>query len=237
MIEEFGADGFEGKVATVGLADEIAMVREVRAAIGPARELRLDANGGWTVPTARMPSGASTPYDVRYYEDPVETLEEMAALRPATRASFSSHLVDLRRASSPRRARHGRLEPERVRRHPADGRIRPRLRAVRRRLPVPQRRDGDRQRRVPAAVGRARACPRAEPDAAALVRRRRDRRGAVRAPRRGGGGAGRAGPRRDPRPGCAGALPRALPHRGSVPRRPGTARLRRDLPPHVESAG
>ena len=53
MIEEHGADGFEGKVATVGLDEEVELVREVRAAIGPSRELRLDANGGWTVPTAR----------------------------------------------------------------------------------------------------------------------------------------------------------------------------------------
>ena len=98
MIEEFGADGFEGKVATVGLAEEVAMVREVRAALGPDRELRLDANGGWTVPTARDAVRRLDAYDIRYYEDPVETHAEMAALRPATRASFSSHLVDLRPA-------------------------------------------------------------------------------------------------------------------------------------------
>jgi glucarate dehydratase len=97
MVEEFGADGFEGKVATVALGEEVAMVREVRAAIGPDRELRLDANGGWTLPTARDAVRRLDAYDIRYYEDPVETLEEMAALRAATRASFASHLVDLRR--------------------------------------------------------------------------------------------------------------------------------------------
>ncbi len=63
-------------------------------------------------------SAGSTAYDVRYYEDPVETHEEMAALRPATRASFSSHLTDLREGRRARRAGHDRLEPERVRRHP-----------------------------------------------------------------------------------------------------------------------
>lgn len=98
MVEEFGADGFEGKVATVALAEEVEMVREVRAAIGPERELRLDANGGWTVPTARDALRRLDAFDIRYYEDPVETAEEMAALRPATRASFSSHLTDLRAA-------------------------------------------------------------------------------------------------------------------------------------------
>jgi glucarate dehydratase len=74
------------------------MVREVRAAIGADRELRLDANGGWTVPTARDALRRLDAYDIRYYEDPVETSEEMAALRPATLASFSSHLTDLRKA-------------------------------------------------------------------------------------------------------------------------------------------
>ena len=98
MIAEHDADGFEGKVATVALDEEVAMVREVRAAIGPDRELRLDANGGWTVPTARDALRRLDAYDIRYYEDPVETNEEMAALRPATRASFSSHLTDLRKA-------------------------------------------------------------------------------------------------------------------------------------------
>ncbi len=98
MIAEHDADGFEGKVATVALDEEVATVREVRAAIGPDRELRLDANGGWTVPTAREALRRLDAYDIHYYEDPVETQEEMAALRPATRASFSSHLTDLRKA-------------------------------------------------------------------------------------------------------------------------------------------
>jgi glucarate dehydratase len=53
MVERFGSGMFEGKVATVGLDEEVAMVREVRAAIGEGRGLRLDANGAWTVPTAR----------------------------------------------------------------------------------------------------------------------------------------------------------------------------------------
>ena len=52
MIERFDSVMFEGKVATVALDEEVAMVREVRAAIGE-RALRLDANGAWTVPTAR----------------------------------------------------------------------------------------------------------------------------------------------------------------------------------------
>jgi glucarate dehydratase len=57
--------------------------------------LRLDANGGWTVPTARQALRRLEPYGIAYYEDPVETPEELAQLRAHTSASFSTHVVDL----------------------------------------------------------------------------------------------------------------------------------------------
>lgn len=98
MIELHGADGFEGKLATVSLDEEVRMVREVRSAIGE-RMLRLDANGAWTVPTAREAFRRLDPFVIHYYEDPVETYEEMADLRTATRASFCTHLIDLPKAA------------------------------------------------------------------------------------------------------------------------------------------
>lgn len=94
MIEEHDAQVFEGKLATEDLATELQMVREIRSAIGD-RELRLDANGGWTVPTARQALRALAPYHIAWLEEPVETYEEMAALRPHSPISFSSHIVDL----------------------------------------------------------------------------------------------------------------------------------------------
>ena len=94
MIEQHGAVAFEGKVCTVSLEEEIEMVREVRAAIGD-RRLTLDANGGWTVPTAREAIRRLDPFEIFYYEDPVETQEELAQLRPHTGASFSTHAIDL----------------------------------------------------------------------------------------------------------------------------------------------
>ena len=97
MIEEHDARIFEGKLATVDLATEVEMVREVRAAIG-ARELRLDANGGWVLSTARRAIEKLRPFDVAWYEEPVESYEEMAALRAVTGAGLSSHMIDLRRA-------------------------------------------------------------------------------------------------------------------------------------------
>ncbi len=97
MVDEHGATSFEGKVATVALDEEVKMVRLIREAIGD-RQLKLDANGGWTVPTARHAIARMDEYAIAYYEEPVETYEEMAQLRPFTRASFSTHIMDLPRA-------------------------------------------------------------------------------------------------------------------------------------------
>lgn len=97
MIEQHDAQVFEGKLATVELSTEIEMVREIRSAIG-SRELRLDANGSWTLPTAKQAIRALEPFDVAWFEEPVESYEEMAELRGITTASLSAHRVDLRRA-------------------------------------------------------------------------------------------------------------------------------------------
>lgn len=97
MIEDHDARIFEGKLATVDLATEIEMVRELRVAIGD-RELRLDANGGWTLPTAKQALRALEPFNVSWFEEPVESYEEMVALRPVTTAGLSSHRIDLRKA-------------------------------------------------------------------------------------------------------------------------------------------
>jgi len=98
MIEQHGAEIFEGKMGTVGLDEEVAMVREVRAAIGE-RSLQLDANGVWTVPTAREALRRLEPFNIHWFEEPVETYEEMAQLRAFTSASFCSHVIDLPKAA------------------------------------------------------------------------------------------------------------------------------------------
>ncbi len=98
MIEQHGAEIFEGKMGTVGLDEEVTMVREVRAAIGE-RSLQLDANGVWTVPTAREALRRLEPFNLHWFEEPVETYEEMAQLSTFTSASFCSHVIDLPKAA------------------------------------------------------------------------------------------------------------------------------------------
>ncbi|MGL4235227.1 mandelate racemase/muconate lactonizing enzyme family protein [Tabrizicola sp.] len=97
MIERHGSTVFEGKVGTVSLTEEVQMVREVRAAIGD-RPLQLDANGGWTVPTARDALARFAPYNISWFEEPVETYEEMADLRQHCPIAFSAHAIDLPKA-------------------------------------------------------------------------------------------------------------------------------------------
>ena len=97
MIDEHGATNFEGKVATVALEEEVRMVRLIREAVGE-RPIKLDANGGWTVPAARDAMRRLDEFVIAYYEDPAETYEEMARLRNFTHAGFSTHALDLPRA-------------------------------------------------------------------------------------------------------------------------------------------
>lgn len=94
MVEEHGADGFEGKVAVRDVEQDVALVREVRAAIGAERALRLDANMGWRLDTARRALAALEPFGVTGIEEPVGTFAEMAALRATTGVPMSAHTPD-----------------------------------------------------------------------------------------------------------------------------------------------
>ena len=60
--------------------------------------IRLDSNMQWSLATARRILREIEPFDVRNYEDPVATFEEMAALRQHSVVPFSSHVPDIRRA-------------------------------------------------------------------------------------------------------------------------------------------
>ncbi|HMD92695.1 MAG TPA: o-succinylbenzoate synthase [Trebonia sp.] len=71
------------KVAEPGQAgaEDIDRVAAVRDALGPAGRIRVDANGGWDVPTATRMLRALDQYSLEYAEQPCATLEELAELR------------------------------------------------------------------------------------------------------------------------------------------------------------
>ncbi len=99
MVEEHGPRVFEGKVAARPLEEDVELVHEIRAAVGPERELRLDANMGWRLETARRAVEALEPFDIANLEEPVGSFEDMAELRRASSIPFSSHIPDVVRAA------------------------------------------------------------------------------------------------------------------------------------------
>lgn len=80
---EAGAPALKLKVAAGPLAEDLARVRAVRAAVGPRLPLRLDANGGWDEAAAREALRALAPFAPAWLEQPVPAadVEAMARLR------------------------------------------------------------------------------------------------------------------------------------------------------------
>ena len=95
MSQEFGATGFEGKAGVRDISTEVAMTREIRAAVGDDPILRLDANMAWSTTTAREAMRRLEPYNLSSFEEPVKSLRELALLRQTTTIAFSTHDPDL----------------------------------------------------------------------------------------------------------------------------------------------
>ena len=71
------------KVAELGqtLADDIARVAAVRAALGDDAHVRVDANGGWSVADALAALTQLAVFDLDYAEQPCASVPELAELR------------------------------------------------------------------------------------------------------------------------------------------------------------
>ncbi|HEX8007252.1 MAG TPA: o-succinylbenzoate synthase [Trebonia sp.] len=71
------------KVAERGQAEgeDVERVAAVRDALGPDGRIRVDANGGWSVPVAARMLKRLDRYRIEYAEQPCATLEELAELR------------------------------------------------------------------------------------------------------------------------------------------------------------
>ena len=63
------------------LADDVARVGAVRAAMGPEGRVRVDANGAWTVDEAERAVHALAEFDLEYVEQPCAEIDELAQLR------------------------------------------------------------------------------------------------------------------------------------------------------------
>lgn len=73
-------EGFETFKLKLGAGEDVAQVRAVREALGPAAKIRVDANAAWSLDTAMAILAELEPFGIELVEQPVETLEEAARL-------------------------------------------------------------------------------------------------------------------------------------------------------------
>lgn len=92
-----------------GLADDVARVAAVREVAGPDAAIRVDANGGWDVPSAVRALRALARYGLEYAEQPCPQVEDLARLRVAlARAGVEVAVAadeSIRKARDPLRVR------------------------------------------------------------------------------------------------------------------------------------
>ena len=88
IVERSGCSTAKVKVAEPGqtLADDVARVAAVRAALGPDGHVRIDANAAWGVDEAVAALGrlADAAGGLEYAEQPCATLDELAEVRART---------------------------------------------------------------------------------------------------------------------------------------------------------
>ncbi|MEX2107736.1 MAG: mandelate racemase/muconate lactonizing enzyme family protein [Solirubrobacterales bacterium] len=77
-------DGFSTFKLKLGAGDDVGQVIAVRDAVGPEPRIRVDANGVWSLETARQMLAALEPFDIELVEQPVATLDEAAELASTT---------------------------------------------------------------------------------------------------------------------------------------------------------
>jgi o-succinylbenzoate synthase len=68
---ESGHQAAKIKLGAANLAEDVARARAAREGLGPAIRLRGDANGAWTLPSARTALEALAPFDFDYVEQPL----------------------------------------------------------------------------------------------------------------------------------------------------------------------
>jgi o-succinylbenzoate synthase len=74
-------EGYSCVKVKVGVGDDAGRVAAVRAAAGPQMELRLDANGAWSVEEAVAAIEMLAPAGLELVEEPVHGIEAMRAVR------------------------------------------------------------------------------------------------------------------------------------------------------------
>jgi o-succinylbenzoate synthase len=82
--ERWAEAGFSIFKLKLGAGDDVGQVRAVREALGPDPHIRVDANGAWDVEKATRTLAELEQHDIELVEQPVETLEQAAAVAAST---------------------------------------------------------------------------------------------------------------------------------------------------------
>lgn len=98
MNDTHGSTIFEGKVGHVSASHDVALLSALREALGFDVQIRIDANYGWSLATARSIIRDLEDLKICNIEDPVLGYENMARLRQHTWIPFSTHEINLPRA-------------------------------------------------------------------------------------------------------------------------------------------
>ncbi len=96
--EQFGTTMFEGKLSTADPEPGIRTVEILRDRLGATAVLRVDSNKAYSLTEARRIARRLEPLNIRCWEDPVATFEDMAKLRQHTAIPFSVHTPNIRQA-------------------------------------------------------------------------------------------------------------------------------------------
>jgi o-succinylbenzoate synthase len=78
------AAGFRAIKLKAAVGDDAGRIAAVRAVAGPAMQIRLDANGAWSVPEATAALRALAPAGVELCEEPVHGLDQTQELKATT---------------------------------------------------------------------------------------------------------------------------------------------------------
>lgn len=84
QAEAWAEEGFTVFKLKLGSGDDFGQVEAVRSGIGPNAEIRLDANGTWTLEQAAKALNLLEPLGIELAEQPVADLATMARLRQRT---------------------------------------------------------------------------------------------------------------------------------------------------------
>lgn len=84
-----GFSVFKLKVGRHDVEEDIRRVRAVRGALGPAAQLRLDANRAWEYSEARHFLSETNEYDITYIEEPLRNPLELKQLHAQTGAHLA----------------------------------------------------------------------------------------------------------------------------------------------------